>query len=72
MPRMSGFELLERLTDGLAHPDEVTVVVMLTSSSYFADHERALQFDLVSGYLEKPLTAEHIEALIDEHWPVPD
>lgn len=70
MPRMNGFEFLERATallgDALAH----VCVVMLTTSQHAADQARADTFHRLRGYLHKPLTdadVAHIADLVAEH-----
>lgn len=74
MPRMSGFELLERLqAEGHDDATRTSVIVMLTSSTYFGDKERAQGFPLVKGYIEKPLTVDdlrpYLDRLLDEPGP---
>lgn len=72
MPTMGGFELLERLeSDHLVTASEVSVIAMLTSSSYFGDQERARSFSLVDGYIEKPLTNDALDELIDRCFLTP-
>ena len=73
MPRMSGFEFLEALEAvELPKGGPPTVVVMLSSSKHTADRERAESFDLVRGYVLKPLTVEAVVALAEEHGSVDD
>ncbi len=36
---------------------------MLTSSHRAADRERALRYDFVKSYFEKPLTPENLQAM---------
>lgn len=70
MPVMSGFDFLEAVErERLLTSADACVVVMLTSSSYFGDRERAERFEVVGDYLEKPLRADHIRSLIDRFWP---
>ncbi len=67
MPLFSGFELVERLdAEGVVSNDHVFIIVMLTSSSYFGDKERAEASPLISGYIEKPLTPEKLDELLDQ------
>ena len=40
-------------------------ILMLTSSGAKADREQAEQYDCVKGFIEKPLTREHLEALAE-------
>jgi CheY-like chemotaxis protein len=70
MPLMSGFDLLQRLeADHLVSTAEVSVIAMLTSSSYSGDRAKAESFSLVDGYIEKPLTHEVLEELVDRCFP---
>lgn len=63
MPRMGGFELLEALAE---HDEQRQIanklyfVVMLTSSAHTGDKDRANSFDMVKGFIEKPITAEKL------------
>jgi CheY-like chemotaxis protein len=61
MPRMNGFEFLQRATEQLGTEFVKTVVVMLTTSLNPDDRKRAESFDVVKQFLNKPLTVEHIE-----------
>ncbi|MFK8014454.1 MAG: response regulator [Gammaproteobacteria bacterium] len=68
MPGMDGFEMLAGLQklkdDGVVNPEQEFVVVMLTSSSNGADRQKSLEYDFVTEYVEKPLSAEKLESLI--------
>ena len=71
MPRMSGFELLERLRESgadLRLEDSVVIIALLTSSTYFEDKSKADGIDLVKAYIEKPLTSKKLEALLETFW----
>ncbi|MCD7109303.1 response regulator [Rhizobium sp. DKSPLA3] len=65
MPVMNGFEFLETYARDFARgaDDPVPLVVMLTSSHLGADREKALQYDFVKRYFEKPLTQDNLKAL---------
>lgn len=54
MPRMSGFEFLDRICD--CRDKESTVVVMFSSSSRSADREQAEAYPLVRGFTTKPIS----------------
>lgn len=60
MPRMSGFEFLERATATLGGKFARAVVVMLTTSLDPRDRARAMSFDVVKDYINKPLTVDHL------------
>jgi len=61
MPKMNGFEFLERATSELGCNFAGCVIVMLTTSLNPADEERAKSFKAVKAYLSKPLTEEDLE-----------
>ena len=64
MPRMNGFEFLEAASAELGDDFAKAVVVMLTTSIDPKDHERADQFAVVKRFINKPLTVEHIQELV--------
>lgn len=65
MPRMDGFELLEELARR-AGSREPVVVVMVTSSKFESDIQRAKQHPLVKDYLVKPLSQEDAARLVQQ------
>jgi CheY-like chemotaxis protein len=68
MPGTSGFDLLQTAeVEGLL-PNGTTSVVMFSSSNRPADHERALTFRSVIGYVEKALTVENYARVVHDHW----
>lgn len=66
MPRVDGFEFLDRLEgmDIYKHQSEPVVVVMLTSSDHGNDRNRANQFKFVRDYITKPLVEDHVQKLL--------
>lgn len=61
MPVLDGWEVLDKL---MVLPDSIKShhkIFMFTSSISVADKTKAAEHPLVSGYVEKPLTIEHIE-----------
>lgn len=68
MPRMSGFDFLNRMNKK-GHCSK-SKVVLLTSSTRKEDREKALQYKNVVDYLEKPLTEEAAQKVIKEYFPV--
>ena len=65
MPVMNGFEFLEeyaKLDDNLKAS---TVVVMLTTSLHPRDLEKADTFPDLKAYINKPLTKEEIESIVE-------
>jgi CheY-like chemotaxis protein len=70
MPRLSGFDVLDRLErDHAMKPPSVSVIAMLTSSSDFGDRQRAMGYSVVDAYIEKPLTPEKLQAILHDFWP---
>ena len=64
MPAVSGFEFLAICeTEGLL-PNDLTSVVMFSSSNRPSDLERALSFRSVMGYVEKALSVESFERVL--------
>lgn len=66
MPVMDGFEFLQEYNE-LNFTEASPIVIMVTSSSYPADIERAHQLS-VSEYISKPLNEEIITALLKKHF----
>ncbi|MCI4650166.1 response regulator [Phaeodactylibacter sp.] len=69
MPRMNGWEFLEAYAQ---LPDELqsaVVIVMLTTSVFSKDRERAERLPNFSGFLNKPLTEEDLLKVIQQHFP---
>lgn len=65
MPRMDGFEFLEVFSKDLGNTQ--TPVMMLTSSLFEDDVERAKQYNNVKEFISKPLLLEHTQ-LIDRYF----
>ncbi len=61
MPRMDGFEFLERVTEELKADFAHVVIVMLTTSLDPMDRDRAKKFDVVRDFINKPLEISHVE-----------
>ncbi len=61
MPNMNGWQFLERLSQFAAK--ELFNVVMLSSSVSKVDKEKAKDFNIVSGFISKPLTLEAISSV---------
>jgi CheY-like chemotaxis protein len=59
MPRMDGFDFLENLIE--MNVCKHVKVVMLTSSTRTEDKARALSYNAVVDYIEKPLTEQIIQ-----------
>lgn len=63
MPVLNGWGFLKRYSE--LFPDRKDKIVMLSSSIDFQDRIRAQEYDLVSGFLEKPLTLEKIASQLE-------
>lgn len=67
MPAVNGFEFLSTCeAEGLL-PNELTSVVMFSSSNRPSDLERALSFRSVIGYVEKALSQDSFEGVLRNH-----
>jgi CheY-like chemotaxis protein len=67
MPIMNGFEFLEAYQQlDLSQKKSITIV-MLTTSLYPKDIERAKEFG-INGYLNKPLSEEAMKGIMKEHF----
>ena len=67
MPKHTGFDLLGICEEEGLLPNDRTSVVMFSSSNRPADLERALSFRSVIGYVEKALTIESFERVVQDH-----
>lgn len=65
MPRMNGFEFLDAYSRLGRDAEDPAIIVMLTSSQYAKDVQRADQNGLVKDYLVKPFSREHADKLAD-------
>jgi CheY-like chemotaxis protein len=66
MPRMDGFEFLENMTR--MDLCQNVKIVMLTSSTRLEDKKKALAYNVVIDYIEKPLTEELIKKIAATHF----
>ncbi len=60
MPRMSGLEFLERMSNDFGPEFSSLVVIMLTTSLDPEDERRAQQYKAVKAYMRKPLKVEDL------------
>jgi CheY-like chemotaxis protein len=67
MPAVNGFEFLATCEHERLLPNEVTSVIMFSSSNRPSDLERALSFRSVIGYVEKALTVDSFERVLTDH-----
>ncbi len=66
MPVMNGFEFMEAYADLDESMKACIVVVMLTSSLHHSDQEKAGDMDDLSSFINKPLTKDQLEKVIDQ------
>jgi len=66
MPKMNGFDFLERFSS-IVDQRYVPDVVVLTSSGEDVDRGRAGAFGLVRDYMTKPLTVDKAHELFNSH-----
>jgi len=62
MPVLNGWEFLEKYLTFF--PFRKDRIVILSSSIDFLDRQKAKEFDIVSDFLEKPLTLDKIDLFI--------
>ncbi|MBC6365912.1 two-component system response regulator [Algoriphagus sp. AK58] len=58
MPVLNGWEFLNKYLASFSHRKDK--IVILSSSIDFQDRQRASEFQIVAGFLEKPLTLDKI------------
>ncbi|KAA9332095.1 response regulator [Hymenobacter busanensis] len=67
MPVMDGFAFLEAFANLPLARREAIVIVMLTTSLHPLDVERIQRLN-IAGFLNKPLTREKIDLILQEHF----
>lgn len=65
MPKLSGWELLDALSELNDARIEQMRIVLISTSANPDDHVRAQKHPLVSGFIAKPLKKEEVKMLID-------
>jgi CheY-like chemotaxis protein len=69
MPRMNGWEFLAEYKQLYAEQKAKAIVIFLTTSANPEDLKRARQIEEVSGFETKPLSAESLTEILQEHFP---
>lgn len=64
MPTMNGFEFIERYEQTFFQHFPTTRLVMCSSSMWKSDKSKALNYQSVSNYINKPLTEEKLFGLL--------
>lgn len=65
MPVLNGWEFLEKYVESF--PNRHDKIVILSSSIDFQDRQKANGFEIVSGFLEKPLTLDKIYSQLEKY-----
>jgi CheY-like chemotaxis protein len=63
MPVLNGWEFLDNYLQN--YPERDDKIVILSSSIDFQDRQRASEYSIVSGFLEKPLTIDKINGQME-------
>ena len=66
MPEMNGFELLEELQKLSTSFIKKPHIYMVTSSLFESDRKRAQSFSILSGFMEKPISADQVQTVINQ------
>ena len=66
MPELNGWQLLEKLQEMPLPVTECLTVFMLSSSIDPRDKQKADEYPLIKGYIEKPLSKEVLRSLFVE------
>lgn len=64
MPGMNGFEFLEALDNYEDIKSEKLYIVILTSSSHKIDKDKISSFDIIKGFITKPLNVNQLHELL--------
>ena len=67
MPKMNGFQFLDKYTSYQKDHNLDIMIVVLTTSSWENDKEKAYQNPFVHAYMEKPLDKEKIHRIIKDY-----
>jgi CheY-like chemotaxis protein len=70
MPVLNGLAFLEAYVQLPLAQQQAIVIVMLTTSLHPVDMARAEEMP-IAGFLNKPLTKEKVDALMQEHFAQP-
>jgi CheY-like chemotaxis protein len=68
MPRMNGWEFLERYKDMPAKQKAKTVIMMLSTSANPDEIKKAQQIEEVSGFKTKPLSKEMLTEIMQQYF----
>lgn len=65
MPVLNGWEFLNKYLE--LFPERNDKIIILSSSIDFQDRQKAAEYSIVSGFLEKPLTIDKINGQIEQY-----
>lgn len=65
MPVLNGWEFIEKYTE--VYPNRQDKIVILSSSIDYQDRQKAKEYQIVSGFLEKPLTLDKIYSQLEKY-----
>lgn len=65
MPVQNGWEFLDKYLE--TYPNRSDKIVILSSSIDFQDRQKAEEYSIVSGFIEKPLTIEKIDGQMEKY-----
>lgn len=65
MPKMNGFAFLDALEQQLGNKNSAAIIIMLSTSKDVDDVERAKKYEQVKAYVNKPITVEDVEEIIE-------
>ncbi|WP_108867874.1 response regulator [Aquimarina aquimarini] len=65
MPVMDGWEFLEEFVTITPDIKKEIIIYILSSSDNPTDKEKAKKFDLISGYIIKPINENQLESLLE-------
>ncbi|EQA43594.1 response regulator receiver domain protein [Leptospira broomii serovar Hurstbridge str. 5399] len=71
MPRMDGWEFLEEYRKLNASDKERIIILMLTTSLNPDDQERSQKFSEISLFINKPLSPEKLETILEQFFKNP-
>lgn len=69
MPAMNGWEFLDKYEHLDQSQKECIIVIMLTTSHNPDDEKKAKTIGDIKEFMNKPLTVEMIQKILEEHFP---
>jgi CheY-like chemotaxis protein len=69
MPNMNGFTFLKKFRE-LPGPTQKSRIIVLSTTNFQEDFDYLQQFPEVEVFLQKPLTEESLQYVLDRYFPV--